>query len=765
MKHHGSLIRVVRLIWNQTRGCWIAVAANTRRPGIRSKRKLLAAALSLPGVVALSLPGVVALAAPGGGEVVTGSAGIDQSGLTTTITQSSQNLSLRWDSFNIGAAEAVNFVQPGASSIAVNRILDTNGSQILGSLSANGQVFLINPNGILFGRGAQVNVGGLVASALDFNQAGIDGDIRSFSGDGNGAIINQGTLRAANGGYVALLGNSVGNQGTITAPLGSVVLGAGDSATLTFSGNQRASFEIDQSLLNSLVDNGGLIQADGGMVILSAGADTLATNLSSTDIIIETVDGGTEAGDINVDADVTWSAHELKLSAHNDININALMTANDTASLNLQPGSGKVDFGLSSNGFKGRIDFFEANGTTARTGSDFLTIGDNGYNVIGGAAGLLSMNSQSGYYALGSNIDGTSITAPITGFNNSSFDGLGHSISNLNINGTVANTGLFSKITNTTIRNLGLVGGTVTGLEGTGALVGEMTGSSISNSYSTATVDGDAGTGGLVGSSADSDGIIDSYATGNVESVGAGTGGLVGSNSRTTGTHGTITRSFASGNVNGGGAGTGGLVGSNVTGAISQSFAVGDVTGAARPINARSAAPTNGASVGGLAGSNTGALTDTYAAGDVIGYATGVGGLVGANDTGGSVTTSYSSAEVTASGVPGNSGTYALGGGSVTVNDTVWKTGPDGNPVLANISKMLTLSTTSFTKTYDGTAYGDITAELATACCVGITQILASDDVNAGDYNITPELTLSNAALASYFSVAPVALTINKAMS
>jgi filamentous hemagglutinin family protein len=91
-------------------------------------------------------------------------------------------------------------VQPSASAIAVNRILDTNGTQILGRLNANGQVYLINPNGILFGQGAQVNVGGLVASTLDLNDASLSGNTRIFSGNGNGtgtgSIVNQGTINA-----------------------------------------------------------------------------------------------------------------------------------------------------------------------------------------------------------------------------------------------------------------------------------------------------------------------------------------------------------------------------------------------------------------------------------------------------------------------------------------------------------------------------------------------------------------------------------------
>ena len=252
--------------------------------------------------------------------MVAGTGNIAQSGNITTITQSSQNLSLNWQSFNIAKSETVNFVQPSASAIAVNRIFDTNGSQIFGQLHANGQVYLINPNGILFGQGAQVNVGSLVASTLDLNDASLNSAMRSFSGTGTGSIINQATINAARGGYVALLGNTVSNQGTIAAPLGAVALGAGNAVTLNFNGNSLIKMQIDQSVLNSLAENGGLIQADGGLVVMNAGAKDalLASVVNNTGKIqARTVEnhegtiillGGMTAGTVNVGGTLDASA-------------------------------------------------------------------------------------------------------------------------------------------------------------------------------------------------------------------------------------------------------------------------------------------------------------------------------------------------------------------------------------------------------------------------------------------------------------------------
>jgi filamentous hemagglutinin family protein len=271
--------RIYRLVWSHGLSAWVAVAETARGRGKNTVCKLLA--------VAFFAGTALVHAAPIGGVVVAGNGKVSQSGNTTTIEQNSQNLSLNWQSFNVGKQESVNFIQPSASAIAVNRIFDTNGSQILGRLNANGQVWLINPNGVLFGQGAQVNVGGLVASTLELASRSADGKTVSFSGPGNGSVVNQGTLNAADGGYIALLGSHVSNQGTINARLGTVALGAGNAATLNFNGDSLVSLQIDHSLLNALADNGGLIQADGGRVLMSAGARNaaLASVVNNTGII------------------------------------------------------------------------------------------------------------------------------------------------------------------------------------------------------------------------------------------------------------------------------------------------------------------------------------------------------------------------------------------------------------------------------------------------------------------------------------------------
>ena len=225
-------------------------------------------------------------AAPVGGVVAAGSANISTNGAKTTVTQGSQNAVLNWQSFGIASGETVQFVQPNSSSVALNRVTGPDASGIYGNLSSNGKVFLVNPNGILFGNGASVNVGGLVASTLNISDANFMAGRYSFNGGGSGEVQNLGTINA-DGGYVALVGTSVGNQGVISARLGTVALAAGNAVTLDVMGGNLLNVTVDQGAVNALVQNGGLIRADGGLVLMTAQAagNLLSTAVNNTGVI------------------------------------------------------------------------------------------------------------------------------------------------------------------------------------------------------------------------------------------------------------------------------------------------------------------------------------------------------------------------------------------------------------------------------------------------------------------------------------------------
>ncbi|SDR33569.1 filamentous hemagglutinin family N-terminal domain-containing protein [Paraburkholderia fungorum] len=268
---------IYRLCWSRSLRQWIVASELARRRSGNGGSTVRHGVRHVITVLATCAPflwsgTVYSAGGPIGGQVTAGSATISQSGTKTTIQQGSPTLQLSWQSFNVGAAQSVDFVQPGRSSIAVNRILGSTPSQILGRLSANGQVWLINPNGVLFGPSAQVNVGGIVASTLDLDSGTLNSNNRVFAGNGKGAIVNQGSIVAADGGYVALLGNHVSNQGIVSARLGTIALAGGSAATLTFDGSQLVHIQVSASTLDNLAENRQLLVADGGQVIMTAGA-------------------------------------------------------------------------------------------------------------------------------------------------------------------------------------------------------------------------------------------------------------------------------------------------------------------------------------------------------------------------------------------------------------------------------------------------------------------------------------------------------------
>ena len=285
MKRHGSMNRSFRLVWNSVHQNWVAVAETSRARG-KSGRLLT----SLASAAVLLVTGVPSWAGPEGGQVVSGTAVITQTGspgqVATTVQQGSDRVSIQWQSFNLGAQERVAFLQPSATSLAVNRIVDTQGSQILGRIQANGQVWLINPNGVLFGRQAQVDVAGLVASTLDQVEFDAAGGVR-WTGSSRAAVVNQGQITAAPGGHVALLGHEVVNDGVVSARLGTVALGSGSDITLKLRGNSLLSLQVDGQLLNAQAANGGILRADGGQVLVTAGArdSLLASVVNNTGVV------------------------------------------------------------------------------------------------------------------------------------------------------------------------------------------------------------------------------------------------------------------------------------------------------------------------------------------------------------------------------------------------------------------------------------------------------------------------------------------------
>ena len=277
----------------------------------------------LLGTSCLSVFGLVAAKAqPTGGNVVLGTASItDRGGNLTTIDQKTGKAIINWQSFSVAAGGTVKFNQPGSSSITLNRVLGPETSSIYGNLLANGQVWLINRNGVLFGAGSKINVGGLIATTADIANGDFASGNYAFGGGTGAAVVNQGTIRTSKGGSVVLSGASVSNQGLIEAETGTVVLGGASAFTVDFVGDGLIKYAITAPAGKadngqSGVSNSGTVAAQGGHVIMTARAaadvtDAVVNNtgmISATSAKVQNGEVVLDAGDGDVNVGGTIDA-------------------------------------------------------------------------------------------------------------------------------------------------------------------------------------------------------------------------------------------------------------------------------------------------------------------------------------------------------------------------------------------------------------------------------------------------------------------------
>lgn len=276
-----------RIVWNDSTQTWMAVAETARSHGkSRGSRtgtaahnlalvlRPLAMALAVwCGLVHAAPP--VATQLPTGGQVVAGQATISQAGQSAVlnVNQTSASAVINWNTFNLGSAASVNFAQPDRNAAVLNRVLDANPSQIYGRISAPGQVFFSNPNGMYFAPTASVDVGGLVATTHSISTADFMAGNYRFTRDGaTGAIVNEGQLQATLGGYVALLAPEVRNHGVVLAQMGAVALAAGESYQLQIQGSRLSQIDVTPATIRTLVENGQAVLAPEGWIVLSAKA-------------------------------------------------------------------------------------------------------------------------------------------------------------------------------------------------------------------------------------------------------------------------------------------------------------------------------------------------------------------------------------------------------------------------------------------------------------------------------------------------------------
>jgi len=233
---------------------------------------------------------VVALANPSGATIVNGIVSFNQPDTSTLNITNSPGAIINWQQFNIGTNEITRFIQQNSTSAVLNHITSQNPSEILGTLSSNGRVFLINSNGIVFGKNSMIDTAGFVASTLNISNEDFLNNRLHFEDLANNAeILNQGFIHTSNDGEVILVAPHVSNEGAISVDQGKLLLAAGQSVTIDSLNYDNIEFEV-QAPANNVV-NIGKLMSDGGSIGVFAGSIQNSGTVSANAITVD--DAGT----------------------------------------------------------------------------------------------------------------------------------------------------------------------------------------------------------------------------------------------------------------------------------------------------------------------------------------------------------------------------------------------------------------------------------------------------------------------------------------
>ncbi|WP_178133530.1 beta strand repeat-containing protein [Vineibacter terrae] len=380
-----------------------------------SRRAHLLAATALSalvgwGVLSFTTPAVAQV--PTGGKVVGGSATITTAPTQVTVNQTTSRGVIDWQSFSIGQGSRVDFQQPGASAVTLNRVTGPDPSVIAGQLTANGQIVLVNGAGVFFANGAQVNVGALVASTANISDAKrfMAGGPVTFdvaSPNANAGVVNNGSITVRDGGLVGLVGNMAANNGTINARLGRVTIGGAETFTVDLAGDGLINFQLGQPVSRqptdaqgrkvALASNTGTINADGGVVQMTArAAGSVVDNVVNVGGAIRaqavSQEGGVlvlggEGATVNVTGTLDVSGKTVGqrggqvIATASGGKVNVASTAVIDASG--ASGGGKVNIGGS---YQGKGPVANARDTTVETGArinaDATRLGDGGTVIV-----------------------------------------------------------------------------------------------------------------------------------------------------------------------------------------------------------------------------------------------------------------------------------------------------------------------------------------------------------------------------------------------
>ncbi|QCN98175.1 filamentous hemagglutinin N-terminal domain-containing protein (plasmid) [Azospirillum argentinense] len=316
-RRHRQTLRQRLLLSSATEAPQRGGGTRRQRRAAKARGGIDFARLALRSVIGVALSTLFAGAAyanPLEGTVTAGAATIQSATpKSMEILQSTDKAIINWKSFSIDAGEKVTFQQPSAASVTLNRVTGNDPSKIMGSLSANGTVMLVNPNGVVIGAGAKVDVGGLVATTANISDANFMAGKYQFdqaSTKPNAMVVNEGDITVKESGLAALVAPHVRNSGVIRAKLGKVALGGAETFTLDFHGDGLISFDASSAVktvakdadgkpVAALVVNSGEIAAEGGSVTLSARAvKGVIDNVINTDGVIKATSVGSANGKI-----------------------------------------------------------------------------------------------------------------------------------------------------------------------------------------------------------------------------------------------------------------------------------------------------------------------------------------------------------------------------------------------------------------------------------------------------------------------------------
>ncbi len=329
---------------------------------------------------------VYAASLPSGENIISGDISVSSSQNSMTITQSSEQSIIEWTSFDIGTQNSVTFNQPSVDASALNRVVSGNPTTLAGALNANGKVFVVNENGVYFTPTATINAHSFAASTLALSNDDFLNNKFLFKADNVNnifsSIIHKGSITTLDGGFTALLGGAINNEGTINANLGKIGIGAGKEITLDLSGDKflqvsvpfsEAITLLDQNAeeLNTIINHAGTSTANrididvgaaknvvqravnipGNLVATTASQQNGVITLGGAgDIVVAGNLTAKEGGNINVEGDFLSFGGEVDVSGTNagaiNLNssgeialgatLNASSTSNDGGDINIK---------------------------------------------------------------------------------------------------------------------------------------------------------------------------------------------------------------------------------------------------------------------------------------------------------------------------------------------------------------------------------------------------------------------------------------------